>query len=316
MRARLLVVVAVVFLLVCAAAWAAHRAAEAARSLVAYQAAQGQGWVELGRERATFDLRGAQRLIIENRFGNVEVTPGGPGLEVKATKYARTKDLAQGRRQAEGLRLSASPQGERGLRITVGPASAARGIRVDLEVLAPTSVDLTVRVSVGEVGVSGMQAAVAVESKAGDVTVANCPGPVRVGSLAGNTQVSSTRKELSVEVGAGEMVLEDIRGPVRARGRVGQVYLNGVQSDWITAALDCGEIAIEMDKPFSGKLAARTRIGNTSIALRPGSRCRVLTSVGIGSVEDGLPARVLSRIGPGVIEASAGMGEVCLVEAD
>jgi hypothetical protein len=316
MRARLLVVVAVVFLLVCAAAWAAHRAAEAARSLVAYQAVRGQPWVELGRETTTFDLRGAQRLTIENRFGNVEVTPGGPGLEVKATKYAQSEDLAQARRQAEGLRPSASPQGERGLKITVGPASAAMGIRVDLAVLAPTSVDLTVRVSAGEVKISGMQAAVAVESKAGDVTIANCPGPVRVGSLAGNTQVSSTRKELSVEVGAGEMVLEDIRGPVRARGRVGQICLNGVQSDRITAALDCGEIAIEMNKPFSGKLAARTRIGNTSIALRPGSRCRVLTSVGIGSVEDGLPARVLSRTGPGVIEASAGMGEVTLTEAD
>jgi hypothetical protein len=74
-------------------------------------------------------------------------------------------------------------------------------------------------------------------------------------------------------------------------------------------------VELEMAKPFSGELRAHAGTGTVTIALRPGSRCRVNTQVGLGNVSDGLPARVIARTEPGVIEAGTRLGDVTLTEA-
>lgn len=296
-RVRVLVAVTAVLALAYAVVYAAHRASEAARSLLACATTQSSCWMEVAREARALDLAGVRRLTVENQYGDVEIVGGGSEARLEVTKYAAGDHAAEARERGRKLRVTAAREGRSGFRITAGQRRAGRRAKANLLLRVPAGLALTVRQTAGDARVRGMA------------------GPLEVHSRAGSVEVTSVRAGATVHFRAGEFVGDHVQGPVRVHGGVGSIRLRNVRSDAIAATLDCGEIVIAPHGPFSGKLTAYTRIGQVNIALRPGSRCRVSTSTHIGDVSDHLPARVLSRSGPGLIEASVSIGEVKLEEA-
>jgi hypothetical protein len=279
MRAALLVAIAFVVAFSCGLLWAAHRGLNWCRLVTAELQDANLPWFDVGRERRAFDLSGERRLTIENAFGDVEVVPGGPLVTVEAVKRARGQDLAEARRRGSKLAISGLRDRKGGLRVTAGQVGSSINATIDLKVEAPPDTVL------------------AIESKAGEMCVRGMQGAVRV------------------ENGVGSVVMEDLPGPIEVRNRLGEVQLRSIRSDEVAIRMDVGEISVHMAEPFSGRLSAHTRIGSVTVALHPGSQCTVVTDVGLGEISDNLPPEVVSRTGPGLIEAGVGVGEVCLTEA-
>jgi hypothetical protein len=313
MRARWLIITSIVVLaLVAGMAWAARRVERAARSLVVYASSERGDWARTGEEEKRFEAAGARRLAIENHVGDVKITPGGPDVKVHAVTSARIgSEAAAGNAR---VRFSCSSDGRDGLAIRI-PHSKGH-TRVDLELQVPAAFAVTVSNAAGGITIERLAGAVTVRSGGGDISVKGCAGPIDIHTGAGTTTVSGARAGVTVETGAGDIHVEDARGAVRGHAGVGTVTLDRIVSDDVNATVGCGDVNVTMAAPFSGAMYARSGLGTATVSLRPGSRCRVTTSVGIGSVSDDLPLSVVSRSGPGLIEVSSGLGDVTLAKAD
>jgi len=311
-RARWLIVMLVVFLaLLAGLAWAAHRVERAARSLVAYASSERGDWVRTGEEERSFSAAGARRLTIENRVGDVKIVAGGPDVKVHAVASARVgSDAARGRGR---VGISCESDGRAGLRLRI--PSQNDHSRVDLELKIPAALAVTVASAVGNVDIERLTSAVAVGSGAGNITVTDCTGPIDVHTSAGTTAISNARAGVTAATGAGDVRVEGARGAVHGHTGAGTVTLDHIVSDDVKATAGCGDVQVTMAAPFSGTMYAHTGMGTATVALRPGSRCRVTTSVHIGSVSDGLPASVVSRSGPGLVDVSSGVGDVSVEKA-
>lgn len=312
MRARWLVIMLVVFLVLLAGmSWAARRVERAARSLVAYARSEMSDWTRTGEEERSFEAAGARRLAIENHIGNVTIVSGGPDVKVHAVTSARIdSEAARGSRR---VRLSCEPDGPGGLAIRI--PRQRNHTRVDLELQVPATLAVTVTAAAGSITVERLAGAVTVHNGAGDITVTQCAGPIDIHTGVGTTTVSGARAAVTVETGAGDVRVEDVRGAVHGHAGVGTVTLDRIVSDHVKATVGCGDVQVRMAAPFSGTMYAHSGIGTATVALRSGSHCRVDASVGIGSVSDDLPLSVVSRSGPGRIDVSSGLGDVSVKKA-
>jgi hypothetical protein len=313
MRARWLIVMLVVFLaLLAGLAWAAHRVERAARSLVAYAGSERGDWVRTGEEERSFDAAGARQLTIENRVGDIKIVAGGPSVKVHAVAFARAGSEAA--RESGRVGVSCESDGRTGLRIRI--PNQRDHTRVNLELQVPVTLAVTVANSVGSVDIERLTSAVTVDNGAGNITATDCAGPIDVHTGAGTIVISGARAGVSAATGAGDVRVDGARGAVDGHAGAGTVALTHIISDDVKATVGCGDVQVTMDAPFSGTMYAHTGMGTATVALRPGSRCRVATSVHIGSVSDDLPASVVSRSGPGLVDVSSGLGDVSVEKAD
>ncbi len=310
MRARIVIAVLAVALSVAATAWGACRLYSMSRAGLRYQQSRGPSGIDLGEEQRVFDVGSATRVVIDNETGDVQVVAGGPRVTLRAHSYAwggsglvsqRTPTLAG---SVAGGELRIATRARRGSQT-----------RTDIVLAAPPGIAVLIRLRVGNVTVDGRTSSVAVEGGFGDIQVANCKGPVTVDSSAGNVEVNHARERVAVSLGVGDITLKDVTSPLEVHSRAGTITIAGATSGRIAASVGCGDVDVEMAEPFSGELKAHAGAGTVAIALKPGSRCRVDTQVGLGSVSDGLPTRVIARTEPGLIEAGARLGDVTLTEA-
>jgi len=314
MRGRALAVLLVVLAVMCflALAWAGMKHAwRDTLDTVGW----GMSWYEISRDSKTFDLAGAKTIVIENRFGDVEVLPGGPGVAVQTIIRAQGKDLADARRRARDARLvgAAGPMGV--FRIVGLPDGADHHVRMNLTVYAPPEVAIDVKATAGGMTVTDRQAPVSLDACAGDVEVTGCGGPVKVSALAGSVRITSAHAGATVNSKAGDIRIDGAQGPLSIDSRAGQAILQGIRSDQVNVSVACGDIRIEFAEPFSGTLTADSSAGNITIAVPRGSRARVITDATVGTIQDDLTSDVLAREGPGLIEARTSAGSITLEEA-
>jgi hypothetical protein len=237
---------------------------------------------------------------------------GGRDVKVHASAAARAGSEAA--RGSGRVGILCERNGPGGLRIRI--PSQKDHTRVDLELHMPATLAVTVMNAVGNVDIERSAGAVAVDNGAGDITLKDCTGRIDVRTGAGTTQISGARAGVTAATGAGDIRVEDARGAVSGHAGAGTVTLTRIVSNDVKATAGCGDVRVTMDAPFSGTMYAHTGMGTVTVALRPGSRCRVSTSVHIGSVSDDLPASVVIRSGPGLVEVSSGLGDVSVVKAD
>jgi len=310
-RTRLIIAIVVVLVLIGSLAWAARKVQIAVRSLIAYASSERGDWERVGEEERNFDASGARRLVIENPVGDIEIVPGGPGMSIHAAKYSRATYGGTGASGRVGV--SCHSDGKGGLKVTT--SATKDHTRVDLALKVPVALDVTVSLTVGSVSIERIAGSVTVDSRAGEITVKDCAGPVRVHTTVGSVEVADAGGDVTATTGAGDVSVTGARGRVYGHSGTGQVTLDRIISDDVTATAGCGDVEVAMGAPFTGAMRARTRIGTATVALRPGSRCRISTSVGIGEVSDDVPASVVARSGPGLVEVSSRVGEVTVTEA-
>jgi len=308
--AVVLVVLAVMCFLVLAWAWAKHAWRDTLDTI-----GWGMSWYEISRDSKTFDLAGAKTIVIENRFGDVEVLPGGPRVSVESTTRAQGKGLADARRRAKDATLAGAADAPGVFRIVGVPEGVDHHVRMNLTVYAPSEVAIELRAVAGGVTISGRHAPVSLDSSLGDVELVGCTGPINVHALAGSVSITSAGAGATVSAEAGDINIDGAKGPLSIRSRAGQAILQGIRSDQVNVSLACGDIRIEFAEPFSGTLTADSSAGSITIAVPRGSRAQVVTDAKLGTIEDNLTSDVLARQGPGLIEAKTSAGSITLQEA-
>lgn len=280
MRFRVIAAVAAVLALAWGVVYAGHTVIRKVQSFASQLEYVSLPWHDVGSEEKRFEATDLRGLVIRNGLGDVTVVAGGPEVRVEVAKRARGTEPADARVRAKGLTVSYSRDRKGWLVIAGRSEGESLNTSLDFVIQAPARMGVRIDAGAGELAVKGMD------------------GPV------------------TVTADAGEIVVEGATAPVEVSARAGEIQLRDLRGDRVRARLDIGEIGIHLAEPFSGEARAHTRIGEVTVALTSGSRCRVQTNAVLGSISDGLPGRVVAREGPGMIEAGVGIGEVSIVEAD
>lgn len=285
-----------------------------------------EAWFEAGSVDRTLALEGAQRLRIENRFGDIEVVPAGREVRAVATVRARATDEAAAQTKAGRIDLTVSrqPEGELGLAVAGVPEDP--GMDVQVTVRAPAGLPLVVRTAAGGASVEGIRAPVSVQSDGGDISVADAEGPVTIETETGRVSATSIAAGVTANAGGGEIALTDVHGPVLVRTMSGRIWLREVAAREITATTRTADIDIALSEPFSGRMEARTDSGTITMALPRSSNCTVKTTTGSGDISSELALEEAVQAGPnisgrlgagaGSVTISTRSGDIRLVEAD
>jgi len=272
-------------------------------------------WFEVKRESRSFDLAGAQTLVVENRFGQLEVLCGGPEVRVESVLRAQGREVTEARRRAAGLRVQAVREEAHTLRITGLCGDADHHLCMDLTVYAPPEVAVYASTTAGDVAVRDRAAPVSIRATAGGVEVSGCSQGVTVEAVAGGINVRSVSGPVTIQCAAGDTTVEGAQGPIDIYCKAGQAVLRGIRSDRVNAVVSCGNLEIGFAEPFSGTCTAESSTGNITIAVPKGSCARVVSEASLGSITDNLQSDVLCREGPGLIQMKASVGSISLLEA-
>lgn len=195
---------------------------------------------EVARFHQRFDAAGARRLLIENRHGGVEVTAGGPAVEVERIVYALS-DEPEARRRAAHCRVSSALDAGGRLRLDVRSGNLRPLLRVDLVVSAPAGLPLELRVRHGRAAVAGWHESVTITSRSGEVALQNIAGHVNVTADSGSCVASGLHGGAVIESGSGSVEIRDVQGPLRAAAGSGAVTVERVAGG-ITLKSTSGEV--------------------------------------------------------------------------
>jgi len=326
---KLMMAVLVVMGLVYATIWAWRATTERARSYAEELIMMNseQTGMETSRATSVFDLAGAKQVTLVNEFGSVEVSAGGPKVEVQQFVYAGQDDRA--RELAKEFSAVSAPDGKGGLKISVKGGEQGRGAsrvwigigktparpraRVKLVVTVPPEVGLQVEVKSGEVKVVGMGAAVAVSSGSGEISLEDIRGAVTAetgsGSIggknllggvtaetgSGSIDLAVVRGHASAKTGSGGLALSDVDGDeILADTGSGDIQMSEVSAGSIKAKAASGGIEVRVHRPFTGQMRLETGSGEVTLSLPAGSDCRVDASTSSGGIDNGLPLQSVS----------------------
>ncbi len=326
---KLMIAVLVVMGLVYATIWAWRTTAERARSYAEELITMDSELTlkETSRATSVFDLAGAKTLTIGNDFGPVEVSAGGPKVEVQQFVYTGQNDSA--RKLAKEFSVVGAPDGAGGLRISVkgaeqgrdtsrtwiglGKSPAQPRVRVKLVVKAPPGVALRVEAKSGEVKVAGMGATVAASTGSGGISLESIRGAVTAetgsGSIggknllggvaaetgSGSIDLTMVRGRASAKAGSGGLTLSDVDGDeIAANTGSGEIQMSEVSAGSIKAETSSGGIEVRVHRPFTGQMRLETGSGEVTLALPAGSDCRVDAHTSSGGIDNGLPLQSVS----------------------
>jgi DUF4097 and DUF4098 domain-containing protein YvlB len=147
---------------------------------------------------------------------------------------------------------------------------------------------------------------IALHLGAGDATVSNVDGDIRVSVAAATVDASHTRGRLTLDTGSGEVTVSDAQGEVVLDTGSGSVRVNGVQGDALD--VDTGSGSVEGADVDVKELVAN--VGSGGIRLGRVKATRVKVNAGSGGMDLGF----LSVLDELAIETGSGGATVRLPE--
>jgi DUF4097 and DUF4098 domain-containing protein YvlB len=238
-------------------------------------------------------------LEVQNAFGTVRVSAGGPGevvLKLRTVVYQPTEQEA--RRFSERVRASAERSGT-ALRVSTNRDELERaeprvGFETHLELAVPPDTTVTVRNEHGAVDVAGVAAADVWGSFDG-VALSRIAGPAVVKAQHGQVTISGVQGALSVDTRHGGVEVEDVadrvtmetqHGPVTAR-RTGPLNLKAefgdIEVETVRGALEIRSQHGRVEaRDIAGTALIETMYGDVDLAQVQGD---VRTTVQHGRLE-------------------------------
>lgn len=276
------------------------------------------------RQTAALDVpAGVRAVAVEGFTGSVWVT--GENRTDIAAEFSGAipgADQAEAESRAREVKLTLEPGGER-VRVKVQLPATRHRSRLELRLKLPAALGVVVRDTRGRVEIRGVASA-DVESRMGDLTVADVEGLVqgehrgsnvelsRVGrvefeSRMGDVRVDGVAGAVTLTSEGGNTELRDVAGNVRLKARRTDVDLDRLAGE---VALDAADGRVELRHPrgavtFEGErarlgvalaTAVPVTVASTDAAVEIEVPASVTVSLDLGaedgrvSVPDGLPA--------------------------
>jgi DUF4097 and DUF4098 domain-containing protein YvlB len=238
----------------------------------------------------TFVVNGPAVLDLETMAGNVTVTGGTESeVQVAARLSLWGADEEDARQQ---LKVQMTQEGNRITIRVVRPQRAyvgfafTRGSRADFEIRVPSETSLQLA------------------SSSGDLAVSDVTGGGELRTASGNIRVDEVNGALSVQSSSGDVTLGGLNdaGDVEVRTVSGDVKLQDVEGDSLTAHTSSGKIQIEQGT-LGGALDLETVSGDVAALGIRATSCRLVSSSGDLTLE-GCSGRLEMQTVSGSIEVN------------
>jgi len=177
-------------------------------------------------------------LIIDVGAGSLDVTgvDGLRSIEVKATVIIPDVSAADGRKSiAKDLKLSLDMSGGAAKLVADfdhGFWGAGSNSRVDLEVRAPTTLDLVIEDGSGSMDVANFPVRVRIDDSSGSIDVRQV-GDLRIHDGSGSIDVTGVSGNVHVDDGSGNITIEAVGGSVTIDDGSGKIRVSDVAKDLI-----------------------------------------------------------------------------------
>ncbi len=241
-------------------------------------------------------------LDLTNLSGNVRVT-GGAGSEIRleAIKRVRHRDATEAKRQLGLLRIEVSQVGSRLEVRTVYPRHDRVRAHVDYIVAVPDNAAAAVKTVSGDVTIASISGEVRAETVSGDVSVSRTPNLTHAKTVSGNV----TAKDIGAE---NPLVLSTVSGTVlatslKARGIdastvSGNVQLSDVQVERLQAKSVSGNLHFEGPLRGGGRYAFNSHSGNVRLFLEGSTGFELDADTFSGSIRSDFPVTLRASPDP------------------
>lgn len=225
------------------------------------------------------------RLEIENRVGDVEITPSPDGrMHLSARITGSGSSEATAREAAEGQNIIV--ESRRVTRVYTGPE---RNTVVKLFLEVPAGLDISVSDRLGSITVQKTDAEnLELEASMGRVIVEQHTGKIKVINRMGEVSLKNITGDTNVEASMGRVTVANPLGDVMAVCRSGSLSLTseGPLDKKYTLQADNGQVAFRLPRSSNLKIEASTQNGGITgmenSRSTPGSKARGETTLGGG----------------------------------
>jgi DUF4097 and DUF4098 domain-containing protein YvlB len=244
----------------------------------------GWNWNESGATQ-TNDIKLAQpfhnagTLSVDNARGDVQVTPSTDGL-IHLSAHQTTHDSAS--RKESAFRDTRPVFEIHGATASI-TVPGRNGTQVDLVLSVPPSVACNLSSHHGDISVSGMTGALAVNQDHGGVSIDSAGGPVRLTMDHGDVRANAVAGDLSIDGRADDISLSGVTGSVQLHGDFfGDTEITGAggavdfasNRTQITIAHLAGQLSLDSGDlrlgQSSGGVTIRTRSKDIEVASASG----------------------------------------------
>jgi hypothetical protein len=202
----------------------------------------------------------------------------------------------------------------------------------DLEILVPRGVSTRVKIAVGEINASDVEAPVDLDTHSGRVTARNIRGDTRVDTGSGSVEVSSIIGSLNVDTGSGSVEVTDVQGETllvdTGSGRVavdgarvnrfevdtgsGSVRTSAIETDEAMIDTGSGSVTLDLVRMGDGNFLIDTGSGGVTVSLPADASVRITAETGSGGIDLDVPNAMLRRMSRDEVELEIGDGRAHL----
>jgi hypothetical protein len=203
---------------------------------------------------------------------------------------------------------------------------------VDLEVLVPRGVASRIKVAVGHIEASDVQADVDLDTHSGSVRANNINGGARIDTGSGSVEAHTIRGALNIDTGSGGVEATDVEGETviidtgsggvrleRARARKvevdtgsGSVRTSNIDADNTRIDTGSGSVTLDLVRLGDGSHLVDTGSGRVTVMLPEDASVRIHAETGSGGIDLDVPAARLRKMSRDEVELEIGEGRADL----
>lgn len=203
---------------------------------------------------------------------------------------------------------------------------------VDLEVLVPRGVASRIKVAVGHIEASDVQADVDLDTHSGSVRANNITGSTRIDTGSGSVEAHTIRGALHIDTGSGGVEASDVEGETvlidtgsggvrleRARAREvevdtgsGSVRTSDIDADNTRIDTGSGSVTLDLVRLGDGSHLVDTGSGRVTVMLPENASVQIHAETGSGGIDLDVPAARLRKMSRDEVELEIGDGRANL----
>jgi DUF4097 and DUF4098 domain-containing protein YvlB len=231
-----------------------------------------QGPEQTERFTETYKVDGDGIVDLNHLSGDVHVVTGrGNEVRVEAIKRIRHRDAEEGKRLLSAMRIEVSQVRGRIEIRTVYPRVNTRGLSgsVDYTITVPPNAAVAIKTVSGDVSVNGVRGEVRAETISGDVDVASTPNLAIATAVSGDVRARDIAASmLKLGTVSGSVIASALKVQTLEAGSVsGDVRLSTLQVERLTAKTMSGDIAFEGELAPGARYELNAHSGNVRLVL-------------------------------------------------
>lgn len=220
-------------------------------------------------------------LRIEVKSGDVVIEGGAEAGSMVIDATFRSYDEDEAKKMADAY----TPVLEESDHTVVFRQSESANMTTDVTVKVPEGVPVEIKVSSGDVSVTGTKAAVRIDGSSGNVNLSKVSGSVQVSERSGDVTVLDAEASImAIDTKSGNVKVERSSGVLEIKTSSGDVKVLDSTPKTLSVDAASGDVKVDLASPIENSVNITAVSGNVSLAVVDGNDCRVNLSTLRGTV--------------------------------